>query len=101
MNDTNFPIRSSRRLGSLLVAVLASACNGAGDDDGDRNQVCVDGKCDDVDGADDFEFIIVGSGAGGGPLAANLARNNHKVLLLEAGSDQGGNTNYQVPAYHG
>jgi choline dehydrogenase len=82
-----------------LATVLA--CDDGSDDAGASQQVCVDGKCDDVNGAEDFEFIIVGSGAGGGPLAANLARNNHKVLLLEAGSDQGGNTNYQVPAYHG
>ncbi len=34
-----------------------------------------------------FDFIVVGSGAGGGVLAARLARNNQnlKVLLIEAG----------------
>jgi len=51
-------------------------------------------------GDDEFEYIIVGSGAGGGPLAANLARAGHKVLLLEAGSDHGDSLNYQVPALH-
>lgn len=86
---------------ALLVLAWAPACD---DDDGGRaddDSICVDGKCDDLGGPEDFEFIIVGSGAGGGPLAANLARNNHRVLLLEAGEDQGGNINYQVPAYHG
>jgi len=34
-----------------------------------------------------FDFVIVGSGAGGGPLAANLASAGFKVLLLEAGDD--------------
>ncbi len=48
-----------------------------------------------------FEYIVVGSGAGGGPLACNLARNGHKVLLLEAGDDQGARIEYQVPAFHG
>ena len=48
-----------------------------------------------------FEYIIVGSGAGGGPLACNLARNGHKVLLLEAGVDNGQSLEYQVPAWHG
>jgi choline dehydrogenase len=52
------------------------------------------------DGSTDFEYVIVGSGAGGGPLAVNLARNGHKVLLLEAGDDRGGGLDYQVPAFH-
>lgn len=34
-----------------------------------------------------YDYIVVGSGAGGGPLAANLARANYTVLLLEAGED--------------
>ncbi len=48
----------------------------------------------------DVEYIVIGSGAGGGPLAANLARNGRKVLLVEAGADNGGNPIYQVPAFH-
>jgi len=66
-----------------------------------------------------FDYIIVGSGAGGGPLAARLAESGKRVLLLEAGSDpaldepQGGDPlSYtsskppavrevlQVPGYH-
>ena len=35
----------------------------------------------------DADYIIIGSGAGGGPLAANLAQHGFKVLLLEAGGD--------------
>ena len=47
-----------------------------------------------------YEYIIVGSGAGGGPLAANLAKAGYRVLLLEAGSNEESFT-YQVPAFHG
>jgi len=47
----------------------------------------------------DYEFIVVGSGAGGGPLAARLALAGHKTLLIEAGNDQGNSHNYTVPAY--
>jgi choline dehydrogenase len=46
-----------------------------------------------------FEYIVVGSGAGGGPLASRLARAGHSVLLIEAGNDQGTDTNYTVPAF--
>ncbi|HJW30945.1 MAG TPA: hypothetical protein VJ508_17060, partial [Saprospiraceae bacterium] len=48
---------------------------------------------------DEYEYIIVGSGAGGGPLAANLARKGHSVLLLEAGGDDE-DDNYRVPLFH-
>ncbi|WP_052409490.1 GMC oxidoreductase [Paraburkholderia oxyphila] len=34
-----------------------------------------------------FDYVIVGSGAGGGPLAARLALNGRRVLLIEAGTD--------------
>lgn len=37
--------------------------------------------------AEEYDFVIVGSGAGGGPLAANLALAGHTVLVVEAGDD--------------
>jgi choline dehydrogenase len=47
-----------------------------------------------------YDFVIVGSGAGGGPLAANLALEGFRVLLIEAGGDRI-NDHYSVPAFHG
>jgi NADPH-dependent 2,4-dienoyl-CoA reductase/sulfur reductase-like enzyme len=44
------------------------------------------------------EYVVVGSGPGGGPLAADLARAGHSVLLLEAGDDKSANLDEQVPA---
>ena len=46
------------------------------------------------------QVIVVGSGAGGGTLAARLARSGIPVLLLEAGDDVAQEDAYQVPAMH-
>jgi choline dehydrogenase len=47
-----------------------------------------------------YDYVVIGSGAGGGPVAANLARAGMSVLLLEAGGDEE-NYVYQVPGFHG
>lgn len=54
----------------------------------------------DPTGADVYDYVVVGSGAGGGPVAANLAEAGHRVLLLEAGLDAE-DDDYRVPAFHG
>jgi choline dehydrogenase len=51
------------------------------------------------------EYVVVGSGAGGGTVAARLAERGHTVLVLEAGSDPGASgpdtfAEYRVPAFH-
>jgi choline dehydrogenase len=48
----------------------------------------------------EYDYIVVGSGAGGAPLACNLAKAGYRVLVLEAGGDDEP-PNYQVPAFHG
>ncbi|CAK7224931.1 hypothetical protein SCUCBS95973_005686 [Sporothrix curviconia] len=41
-----------------------------------------------------YDYIVIGSGPGGGPLACDLARAGYTTLLLEAGDDQGDNPIY-------
>ena len=48
----------------------------------------------------DYEYVIVGSGPGGSPLAARLALAGHSVLLIDAGEDHGDDIILQVPALH-
>lgn len=45
-------------------------------------------------------YVVIGSGAGGGVVAARLALACHSVLLIEAGDDQGNNLNYSIPAFN-
>ncbi|KAJ7923610.1 hypothetical protein B0H13DRAFT_1864753 [Mycena leptocephala] len=40
-----------------------------------------------------YDYIVVGSGAGGGPIAARLAENGFSVLVIETGVDQSNNLN--------
>jgi choline dehydrogenase-like flavoprotein len=53
---------------------------------------------------DDCDYVIVGSGAGGGTLAARLAEAGMRVLVLEGGGDPrdgaGLPEDYDVPAFH-
>ncbi|KAJ2998823.1 hypothetical protein NUW58_g205 [Xylaria curta] len=45
-----------------------------------------------------YEYVIVGSGPGGAPLAANLAIAGHDVLLIDAGGDYGHLRERESPA---
>jgi choline dehydrogenase len=87
----------------LLLASCAESEHAAPVDTGEER--ALDGTCQGPGCAgglsdDEFEYVVVGSGAGGGPLAARLARLGHRVLLLEAGGDPGDKLTYQIPAWH-
>lgn len=49
----------------------------------------------------EYDYIVVGSGAGGAPVAANLARAGYRVLVLEAGGRHAGKIETEVPVLHG
>ncbi|CAK41424.1 uncharacterized protein An12g10770 [Aspergillus niger] len=76
-------------LGSLSALSLALASHGA-----EHGHSHLHKRSDETE----YDYVVVGSGAGGGPVAARLAIAGHKVLLLDAGDDQGNATVQQVPA---
>ncbi|VUD47706.1 Oxygen-dependent choline dehydrogenase [Thalassocella blandensis] len=82
----------------VIRAALASglAANGLGQ----AVSASAAGKVNQKAELDDYEYVIVGSGAGGGPLAANLARQGFKVLVLEAGDADPQGDVRDVPAFH-
>lgn len=53
----------------------------------------------DSDSDEKFDYVVIGSGAGGGPVACKLALAGFRVLLLEAGGDDEP-CDYRVPAFH-
>lgn len=54
-------------------------------------------KAISINPAAPVEYIVVGSGAGGGPLAVNLAKAGHKVVLIEAGGSDEADDIISVP----
>lgn len=122
------PSRLSRRqfarLGFVAAAAALAACggdptrrarergraDGASGAPGDGGESSADGLGVEADGKEQqalaavetFDYVVVGSGAGGGPVACNLARAGFRVLLLEAGSGdtKAAKANYDVPALH-
>jgi choline dehydrogenase len=46
-----------------------------------------------------YDYIVIGSGPGGGTLASNLALSGASILLLEAGDDQGSNLDEEVAGW--
>ncbi|KAF2440219.1 GMC oxidoreductase [Karstenula rhodostoma CBS 690.94] len=46
-----------------------------------------------------YEYVVIGSGPGGGTVAANLARAGHSVFVIEAGGDHGDSLLQQIPNF--
>ncbi|PPJ56084.1 hypothetical protein CBER1_02093 [Cercospora berteroae] len=83
-------------VGTFALAVSGAVLNGHSSNDLYSRQ---SDNTSWINGSE-YEYVIVGSGAGGGPLAARLALAGHSVLLIEAGDNQTTTREYEVPALH-
>ncbi|GKT57500.1 choline dehydrogenase [Colletotrichum tofieldiae] len=81
-----FPVQSTRIIGRLCLLILfvfllsssvASAPSQAA--------------------ADEYDYVVIGSGPGGGPVAVNLAKAGYSVLILEAGDSSVASGGGQYP----
>jgi choline dehydrogenase len=91
-------VETAAKIGLLLsasgcssVPLSRSEASNTGPDNGQSRTI--------VDDPDRFQYIVVGAGAGGGPLAVRLAQRGFDVLLLDAGSDEIPRSAV-VPAFH-
>lgn len=68
--------------GSVFGALLAGCCvfAEAGQHHGKHHAHLFDRQADNQT---EYEYVVVGSGPGGGPVAARLALAGHRVLLIE------------------
>lgn len=84
---------------AAAVGAIAAAVPGRGtfDPEGPRRPAI---DTDVLEGKDEYDYVIVGAGAGGGPLAVRLAEAGYEVLVLEAGPATTDADTYQVPAFH-
>lgn len=90
--------RNFIKFNTLLLSGASSLLAGCASFLGKVSQPFNPGSCPSPSG-DKFDYIVIGSGAGGGPLACNLALKGFRVLLLEAGGEDDP-CEYYVPAFH-
>ena len=77
-----FRIRQLHAVALTALAVTSCSVDGSGSQS--NGPSCIGSKCDEIGGSggDGFDYIIVGSGAGGGPLASRLAQNEDELRTL-------------------
>ncbi|KAL1837851.1 hypothetical protein VTJ49DRAFT_3324 [Mycothermus thermophilus] len=81
----------TRRVRYYLVAALALLASPIGACAMPQGKGKGKGKGNPRDGPEEsYDYIVVGSGPGGAPIATNLAKAGYSVLLLEAGEDRSG-----------
>jgi choline dehydrogenase len=96
MNRRKFVQATAATAATAAAASTLTGCSTFSGSGGDRNP---SEYVLNVNESDRFDFIVVGSGAGGGPLAAGLAKEGFTVLLLEAGGSANDDLS-KTPVFH-